>query len=121
MDEIIAELDYEEVIPGWLLRPVFSVPRDETGRRPKVTINLFHTTCLKTGKKPVYCGLVNRDEFKKGSMPSYVCNKCAEEAPQIVIEEKLLAAKRYKGYDPRNNRRAAVLATKNKGRKNVRN
>lgn len=121
MHEIVSELDYEEVIPGWLLRPVFSVPRDAPNDRPKVTVNLFHTACLKTGKKPVYCGLVNRDEFKKGSMPSYVCNRCEEEAPRNVVAKKLLAVSRYEGYDPRNNRRAAVLATKNKGRENVRN
>ncbi len=119
MHEIVAELDYEEVIPGWLLRPVFSVPRDEPDHRPKVTIHLFHTACLKKGKKPVHCGLVNRDEFKAGAMPAYECNSCAEEAPRVVIEEKLLAVSRFKGYDPRNNRRAAVLATKRKGTKNV--
>ncbi len=69
----------------------------------------------------MHCGLVNRDEFKAGSLPSYECNSCAEEAPRMVIEEKLLAVSRYQGYDPRNNRRAAVLATKNKGKGNVRN
>ena len=119
MHEIVAELDYEEVIPGWLLRPVFSVPRDEPDSKPKVTIHLFHTGCLKRGKQPVHCGLVNRDEFKAGALPEYECNSCAGSAPTKVIEEKLLAAGRYKGYDPRNNRRAAVLATKNKGTKNV--
>jgi hypothetical protein len=121
MDEIVAELDYEEVIPGWLLRPVFLVPRDDTDKRPKVTVHLFHTACLKKGRKPVHCGLVNRDEFRDGAMPAYECNSCAEEAPRNVVDVKLLAARRYKGYDPRNNRRAAVLATKSKGRKNVGN
>lgn len=119
MHEIVAELDYEEIIPGWLLRPVFSVPRDDTDRSPTVTIHLFHTACLKSGKKPVHCRLVNRDEFKAGAMPSYECDSCAEEAPRDVIEEKLLAVSRYKGYDPRNNRRAAVLATKHKGNQYV--
>ena len=54
-------------------------------------------------------------------MPEYECNSCAEQAPEFVVEEKLLAGARFKGYDPRNNRRAAVLATKNKGTKNVGN
>lgn len=122
MHEIVSELDYEEVIPGWLLRPVFSVPRDAPNDRPKVTVHLFHTACLKKGRKPVHCGLVNRDDFiKAGAMPSYECNSCAEEAPRNVVKKKLLAVSRYEGYDPRNNRRAAVLATKNKGRENVRN
>jgi hypothetical protein len=121
MHEIVAELDFEEVILGWLIRPVFSVDRDSPDDRPTVTIHLFHTACLKTGKVPQHCGLVNRDEFKAGAFPEYECNSCAQAAPSNVIEEKLLAAGRYKGYDPRNNRRAAVLATKNKGTKNVRN
>lgn len=121
MHEIVSELDYEEVIPGWLLRPVYSVPRDAPKDRPKVTIQLFHTACLKKGRKPEYCGLVNRGKFPRmidgfGAMPSYECNSCGEKAPRNVVEKKLLAVSRYEGYDPRNNRRAAVLATKNKGR-----
>ena len=115
MHEIVAELDFEEVSLGWLLRPIFSVPRESPNDRPTVTVHLFHTTCLKKGRKPVHCGLSNRDEFGNGAMPEYECNSCAESAPIEVVEEKLLAVSRYKGYDPRNNRRAAVLATKTKG------
>lgn len=116
MHEVVAELDYIEVIPHWLIRPVFSVDRRTPDAAPRVTVHLFHTACLKSGKVPQHCGLVNRDEFKAGAVPEYECNKCAAEAPKEVIDEKILAASRYKGYDPRNNRRAAVLATKRKGK-----
>lgn len=119
MKEIVAELDYEAVdLDGWAIRPVFWVPRDKPDDKPQVVIHLYH---VHTTGEPQFCGLTNRDEFLAGAMPEYECNKCAAEAPAEVVEEKLLAAGRYKGYDPRNNRRAAVLATKNKGTENVRN
>ena len=110
MQEIVAELDYEEVLEGWLIRPVFFVPRDEPDSRPSVTIQLFHTLCRE--HTPAYCSLTNRDEFLAGSMPEYECNICGDPSPIFVIEKKILAAHHYKGYDPRNDRRAAVLATK---------
>lgn len=120
MYEHVAELEYEVVLPGWLLRPVFSTHRDRPDELPKVTVQLFHSACQKRAQGPEYCGLVNRDALKLGDTPKYKCNACAALAPESVVSEKLLAADRYKGYDPRNNRRAAVLATKNKGTKNVR-
>lgn len=112
MKEIVAELDYQRVDSGWSLKPVFWVPRDEPDNKPQVVIHLYHTHV--EGKQQ-FCGLMNREEFLSGEFPKYECNSCAAEAPTEVVEEKLLAAGRYKGYDPRNNRRAAVLATKNKG------
>jgi hypothetical protein len=113
MKEIVAELDYQPVDDDWALQPVFTVPRDKPKDRVQVTVHLYHTH---TAGKQEHCGLVNREEFLSGEFPEYECNKCAAEAPREVIEEKLLAVSRYKGYDPRNNRRAAVLATKRKGK-----
>ena len=115
MKQIVAELDYQPVDDNWALQPVFTVPRDKPKDKVQVTIHLYHTH---TEGKQEHCGLVNRDEFlgREKAFPEYECNKCAAPAPRDVIEEKLLAASRYEGYDPRNDRRAAVLATKRKGK-----
>lgn len=62
-------------------------------------------------------GLENREEFKAGKEePSYTCNACTKEAPQKVVDEKLLAMRENRGYDPRNKRRAAIQATREKKR-----
>jgi hypothetical protein len=128
MQEVVAELDYIPITPTWSIRPVFWVHRDKPEERPQVVIHLFHvdhgfeTASAKSKKRfprREYCALQNKEDFLAGGLPIYACNRCAEEAPDFVLEEKLLAAQRYTGYDPRNNRKAAVLATKNKGTKNV--
>lgn len=121
MKEVVAELDYVPVATAWSIRPVFWVPREEPNAKVEVVIHLFHSCPNSTKRNPQreHCGLTNKDEFLAGDLPEYACNHCGEEAPAVVVEEKLLAASNYKGYDPRNNRRAAVLATKNKGTKNV--
>lgn len=111
MRQVIAELDYEVLTSEWALRPVFWVAQGKENSTPSVVIQLFHCHTNWT-----YCGLVNREEFLAGARPQYECNKCAKEAPSTIVEEKLLAIKRHEGYDPRNNRRSAVKATKNKGK-----
>jgi hypothetical protein len=116
MMKIIAELDFENLDAEWSIRPVIWVDKDD---KPAVIIQLFHA--CPTDKKLENCGLVNRDEFLAGEMPQYDCNHCEVSAPDFIVEEKLLAHDKYRGYDPRNNRRAAVLATKRKGTENVRN
>lgn len=113
MKQVVAELDFQPFDDTWALRPVFWVPSDKPKDRVQVVVHLYHTHT--TGEQEA-CGLTNRDEFRGGEFPEYECNKCAAEAPREVIEEKLLAVSRYKGYDPRNDRRAAVLATKRKGK-----
>jgi len=117
MKQIIAELDYEVLTTEWALRPTYWVSSENEARTPSVVVHLFHHHSLKDNRSRwEYCGLVNKDEFKDGARPQYECNKCAEEAPTTIVEEKLLAISRHEGYDPRNNRRSAVLATKNKGK-----
>jgi hypothetical protein len=113
MKQIIAELDYE-VLGLWALRPVFWVAQGKENSTPSVVIQLFHCHSKAKGNCWEYCGLVNKEEFKAGAAPQYECNACAEQAPTTIVEEKLLAAGRHEGYDPRNSRRSAVLATKNK-------
>lgn len=109
MKQVIAELDYEVLTSEWALRPIYWVGSENESRTPSVIIHLFHLH-----KQWEYCGLANKDEFKAGAQPQYECNRCAEAAPRTIVEEKLLAVSRHEGYDPRNNRRSAVLATKNK-------
>jgi hypothetical protein len=59
------------------------------------------------------CGLVNREEaMKNKAFPEYECNKCGKSAPRNVIQEKLERQRSLRGIDPRNNRRGAVLATR---------
>ncbi len=111
MKQIIAELDYEVLTSEWALRPTYWVGSENANRTPSVVVHLFHQH-----EQWEYCNLVNKEKFMKGSQPQYECNKCAEEAPPSIVEEKLLAVSRHEGYDPRNNRRSAVLATKNKGK-----
>jgi hypothetical protein len=118
MKEVVAELNPVTVTvhPGWSIQPVFWVHRNKPDMTPQVVIHVFHNNCVSNrATKAQYCGLTNRKEFLAGAMPTYECNKCAEKVPTNVVEEKLLAQGVYKGYDPRNNRRAAVLAQKNRG------
>lgn len=119
MKQVIAELDFQRIDDDWYLRPVFWVPRDEPEAKPKVVVHIHHRHA--DTKEPMqFCGLVNREAFLEGAFPEYECNKCVNtEVPTSVVEEKLLAESRYKGYDPRNNRRAAVLATKQRKATNV--
>ena len=117
MKEIIAELDYENVGPSWAIKPVFWAKRDNEDDKTSVVIQLFHRCRKKSAREPqklIYCGMTNREDFKKGFFPEYECSACSEKAPAHVIEKKLLAQTKYEGHDPLNNRRAAVLATKEK-------
>lgn len=113
MKRVIAELDYEVLTSEWALQPVFWINEGEERHSPSVVIHLFH--CHPDAQKNwEYCSLANREGFQAGAMPQYMCNKCAERAPSTITEEKLLALKKHEGYDPLNDRKSAVLATKNK-------
>jgi hypothetical protein len=104
MKKVIAELPRERVksdLP-WATQAVLWVHRGEEEGPLGLVIHLFHG-CGTGGRHWNYC-----------IPPQYVCNSCAAVAPSSVIEEKLLAMSKYAGYDPRNDRKAAVLATKNK-------
>lgn len=62
-------------------------------------------------------GLENREAFvAETEPPRYTCNACTKEAPQDVVDEKLALMRKHKGYDPRNKRRAAIMATREKMR-----
>ena len=57
--------------------------------------------------------------------PLYECNKCSALAPREAVSAKIERQLSLKGIDPRNDRRGAVLATRNsqtnhEGIKNVR-
>jgi hypothetical protein len=59
------------------------------------------------------CGLTNRDDaLKKGGFPEYACDKCGKKVPKGMVEEKIERQRSLTGVDPRNNRRGAVLATR---------
>jgi hypothetical protein len=111
MKRVIAELPYEkmESCLHWATQAVLWVHRGREEERPGIAIRLFHG-CGAGDTYWKYCVRQNNAAAK----PQYVCNSCSTQAPLHVIEEKLLAAREYAGYDPRNNRKAAVLATKNK-------
>lgn len=115
MQHIIAEMAFEPLDAEWSIRPVFIAKTPDA--KATVVIQLFHACAGREGRENT--GLINREEFLAGKMPKYECNHCEEPAPDFIVEEKLLAQGKYKGYDPRNNRRAAVLATKRKGTPNV--
>ncbi len=59
------------------------------------------------------CGLVNREDVQKNNArPEYECDKCGKKVPKKMIEEKIERQRSLRGVDPRNNRRGAVLATR---------
>jgi hypothetical protein len=59
------------------------------------------------------CGLINReDALKDRAFPEYECDKCGKKVPKEMVEEKIGRQRSLRGVDPRNNRRGAVLATR---------
>ena len=117
MLKIVATLPAEtfhELPSGfWGIKPIFLGDPDEHNSPPACTIQVLHWQCKNEGKWE-NCGLSNREEFKAGLFPEYTCDQCGVPAPREVVEEKLLAQKQYCGFDPRTDRRAAILATREK-------
>jgi hypothetical protein len=59
------------------------------------------------------CKLTNREEVQQNNArPDYGCDKCGKRVPKNVVQEKMDRQRSLKGIDPRNNRRGAVLATR---------
>lgn len=59
------------------------------------------------------CGLLNREEAMRiQAFPEYGCDKCGKKVPSEVVAEKIERQHSLKGVDPRNDRRGAVLATR---------
>lgn len=98
----------------WGIKPLFIENPDETNySAPTCTVQVVHWDCKDQGKWEG-CSLSNREEFKAGAFPEYTCKLCESQAPREAVEEKLLAQKQYRGFDPRTDRRAAILATREK-------
>jgi hypothetical protein len=121
MLKVVATLPEETVIREsggfWGLKPVFLENPNEPNSAPTCTVEVLHWQCKDQGKWE-NCSLSNREEFKAGDFPEYTCKQCGSQAPREVVEEKLLARKRYRGFDPRTDRRAAILATREKRKRN---
>ncbi len=64
-----------------------------------------------------HCGNINREAVKLGKEePAFQCDGCGEDVPEHIAEHKALRQRELRQADPRINRRAAVLATRNKKR-----
>ena len=119
MLKVVATLPEETVIRElatggfWGIKPVFLETKGEPNSPPSCTVQVLHWKCNNKAKWEI-CSLSNREEFKGGSFPEYTCKQCGSQAPPEVVEEKLLARRRYQGFDPRTDRRAAILATREK-------
>jgi hypothetical protein len=105
---------------NWAMRPSFH--REEGGAEENdgrvfwmVALYHCHWDVNNPGDSPdmVRCGLINREETMKNlEAAEYECDKCSKSAPKAVIEEKFKRQSSLKGTDPRNDRRGAVLATR---------
>ncbi len=114
----------------WAMNPASG--QDEDGRL-FWTISLLHrhwfnpdnagsiTSFYDNSSPPMFlCGLViattNYPERldKNRAFPEYECDKCGKKVPKNVVMEKLERHKALKGVDPRNDRRGAVLATRDR-------
>jgi len=101
----------------WGLLPKFLIKRGSTSNKsPKCIVQVFHKcTTGSMVREWEICGMTNKEEFKAGApLPQYTCNACNTVAPNTVSEEKLLILGRARGYDPRNERNAALAATREK-------
>ncbi len=113
---VLFELPPEDVArswptEGWTLHPRFM--RDdgvEEDGRLFWTVGLTH----RHGSKLEHCNLANREEVIRDGMAAaeYNCTKCWEQAPESVVRAKQERQQSLKGTDPLNNRRGAVLATR---------
>ncbi len=132
MWKVIAELPLETTVYAneWALRVRYLHDTDNPSDEPKCVAYIFHRHL--TGKSVRMddgahkaqeiswqpARLENREEFRaKKESPRYTCNGCTKEAPEAVVDEKLALMRKHRGYDPRNNRRAAIMATREKQRK----
>ena len=129
MWKVIAELPLETTVYAneWALRVRYLSDTDDTVELPKCVAYIFHrhlegnSVRMDDGLHKAQeiswqpTGLENREEFvAKNELPRYTCNACTKEAPQDVVDEKLAMMQKHRGYDPRNKRRAAIMATREK-------
>ncbi len=125
----LAKLELEDLNSdtdfSWALEPKF-FRIEETGKDDKEawSVSVYHrhwSTTKNPSNSPPHlfrCGLVNREEaltteaLTTDAFPEYECDKCGKSVPRNMVEEKMERLRSLKGVDPRNDRRGAVLATR---------
>jgi hypothetical protein len=99
----------------WALHPQFcriEWEDEEEELQERWTVGLLHRHWGTSSPPDMFrCGIVNREQWTDG-FPEYACDKCGKEVPKNVVEEKIDRVTSVKGVDPRNDRRGAVLATR---------
>jgi hypothetical protein len=114
LEDLKSDPDFDWAIHPQFCRIEWEESEDELQQR--WTVSLWHRHRNNPGKSPsdmFRCGLVNREEaFREDGFPEYECDKCGKKAPKNVVEEKIDRQSSLKGVDPRNDRRGAVLATR---------
>lgn len=130
---VLAELPPEDLKSdpesSWAIRPQFCRIEWENGEEElelRWTTSIMHrhwgtsddTECLcEDSSSPpdmFRCGLQNPEDAPfLLKFPEYECDKCGKEVPKNIVEQKIDRQSSLKGVDPRNNRRGAVLATRN--------
>jgi hypothetical protein len=129
---VLSELPHEDLKSDptfdWAIRPQFcriEWENDEEELELRWTVSLMHRhwgssddteSLYEDSKSPpdmFRCGISNREDVtQRGEFPEYACDKCGKKVPKNVVEEKLDRLRSLKGVDPRNDRRGAVLATR---------
>jgi hypothetical protein len=111
------DLNFDPV-SEWAIHPQFyRVEESDKDDRLLWTVSLMHKCSGTTNTPPgvFRCGLQNReDAMRKDAFPEYACDKCGKKSPKNIVEQKIDRQTSLKGIDPRNNRRGAVLATREK-------
>ncbi len=121
---VLAELPQENLKSdpdsGWALHPQFCRIKWEEN---VWTVSLLHRhwdNPDNPGNSPPdvsRCELVNQECAENNGFPEYECDKCGKKAPKNIVEQKIDRLISLKGVDPRNDRRGAVLATRDRNLK----
>jgi len=101
----------------WALTPTYWVHSSQPKTRPSLAVYLDHRHYKKGKVSWKHCGLTNPEEVKRGADALYECSSCGEEAPIYVVNAKVESQLKHEGYDPLNDRKAAIQATKEKRNK----
>jgi len=110
--KVISEFPLEVTyLKEWAVQPSFleypSIPE-------KPTICVAYLLHMHTNKEKiewVVTSLTNKKAFqRKEEEPVYKCNRCEETAPPEILDIKISTIKKFRGMDPRNNRKAAIAA-----------
>jgi hypothetical protein len=121
---VLADLPKEDLKSDpdfdWAMHPQFCrIEWEDEDEELKVlwTVGLLHrhwnTPDNRTSPPDMFrCGLINRSEVTNNAFPEHECDKCGKSVPKNIVEQKIDRIKSLKGVDPRNDRRGAVLATR---------